>query len=321
MVFSKFLQLLGKSREKSIAEQISGETQLSDDLREQINQLPLESKIELLEAGEQIFNTESWDQFIQQLVHQGFTQQLLQQLKSNSSALKVEAVGVLTKFPAEAVIDDLMELLAFKNEAIRFEATSALIQLNHPLVVQELIKVLNQPKKWIPARVMEIFSSYRELAVPELIKAFDQGDRDMRLRIAEMLTKLPHSAAEVLFRRCLEEADASLRGIGMIGLGELGKGQELLPNLIKAQDVSLRLKALQIMEQAQDPAIYNYYWIALKDENWLVRTKAAETLIERGLLPPEALDRIRASNDNPDLLTEIFEMAGELNQEAFIWKR
>lgn len=321
LVFSKLLKLVSKDKKKSIAEQISSQAHLSEELLSIIAGLSLEEKVELLEAGDTVFNPESWGQFIQQLLKEDFILRLTKGIKSNSQPLAAEKISVLMNFPPAEVIDHLLDLLATKNESIRFEATAILIEINDPLIVQKLIKVLDQPKRWIPARVMEILHSYGELAVQELLAAFTQADQELQVVILTMLTKMSHPTAEPVFRQCLEAEEAEFRGLAAIGLGELGKGQEFLPKIIKDPEASVRLKALQIMEESQDPAVYNYYWIALQDANWLVRSKAAEALIEKGLLPDKAIELIRASKDNPDLLTEIFELAGELNQEAFIWKK
>lgn len=320
MVFSKLRQLMGKGNNKTVADQIKSQPDCTDDILELIDTLPLAEKVTLLKTGENLFSQVGWSKFINHLVNQGFHKQLTEEVKRNGSSLSPEEISVFTKLPASEVVELLVDLLAAKNEFIRFEAADAMIKLQDPLVVTRLLQVLGQPKQWIPARVTEILASYAETATKELIQAFDQAETDTQLLILEMLTQIGHPDAEILFLRCLVQEDPRLRVLAITGLGALGKGNEILTRTIKDIDPVVRLKTVQLLEHSEDPALYNYFWVALLDADWLVRCKAAETLIDRDLLPANVMNLVRESKDNPDVLTEIFKLTGDLNQEAFIWK-
>lgn len=321
LVFSKLLKLVGRGKEKTIAEQIKSQPDGTDELMELIDALPFEDKVGILQTGEALFTPEGWKRFILHLTNQGFPQRFTTEIKRNGSSLSVEFIGSLTKFPTEAVVEVLIDLLATKNEFIRFEATQALINLEDPIVVQRLLRVLGHPKQWIPARVTEILISYSEVAAQEIILAFETADSDTQVLLLEILTTLNDPQAEELFLSCLVREDPRLRSLAITGLGVLGKVEQVIINAIKDPNPSVRLKTVQIMENSEDPSVYNYFWVALLDENWLVRSKAAEALIDRGLLPGEVMQMVRQSRDNPDILPEIFKVTGDLNQGAFIWRK
>jgi HEAT repeat protein len=204
--------------------------------------------VEIDESEKLIRNLGSLDQFMQQIAvreikKRGKVAALSIWIRALSDEnVRVRRLAVKELRKDLSVVGPLIQALGDKDERVRGVATASLIDLE-AVALTALIEVLRVGDKNMRVKIINILGCFYEKApevVPVLVRALDDPDSEIRIRAAIALGNLGEKAPEVIpvLVRALDDPDSEIRIRAAIALGCFyEKAPEVVPVLTRAFDV------------------------------------------------------------------------------------
>ncbi|MEG1501193.1 MAG: HEAT repeat domain-containing protein [Clostridiales bacterium] len=184
----------------------------------------------------------------------------------------------------EALLADLVELLASKHEYIRMYGVDILSKLQDKRVLPYLVAALLQPHSYLPARVGQVFLAYGQDSaslIAELLPYLDGSRKKPFLQIlAEFSVDYPF--ANVL--NCLAEDDDEIRVEAILALANFPY-QQIFPVLESYGDDScwkVRAAIAWVLGNWHFSEGKKYLQRYLHDESFGVRANARAALLQLG---------------------------------------
>ena len=270
-VLMKWDGIMGESlREAIIILGPSGVAELADHLEK----LPDGARCALIDV---------WDS-------EGYLRKYFDQAIKGTLEQRVAAIEILGKLSWAISIYPIMEALGDRNDEVRLAATEALSKIRSPEIIPMLIQALEDPYRYLPARIAEILMSYSDEAVPAMLAALPKLPVQSKVYLIQMLggiedKKIPSVLLEVLYDEVPEVRAASIEALAEQKYFDAAEGMSLLLKDKEWKVRSQAARALGVLGSMQSiPALQE----VLKDEEWWVRTNAEAAIdeinrrIERG---------------------------------------
>lgn len=210
---------------------------------------------------------------------------LIQGLKNENYDVHQKAIDAIGKL-GEKAIEPLIQALKDKNGTVREVALGTLIKIGRP-AINPLIQALKDNdedgRELTVWALREIVDRRDKRAVKTLIQALKDKSLGVRLEASKALVNIGDPAVEPLIQ-VLKHEDFEVRRVTIETLGEIGDNRSLEP-LFQALNQAfedydknnIRETAIRAIGKIKEPSIEPFI-LALKNNNWVVRRFAAETL-------------------------------------------
>jgi HEAT repeat protein len=212
---------------------------------------------------------------------EGYLRKYFEQAVRGATDSKIAAIEILGKLAYIDAVNPLLESLGDRNDEVRLAASEALSKIHSPEVIPILIKALEDPFRFLPARIAEIIMSYGEAAVAGMLAALPNLPIQSKVYIIEMLGSLNNPRIPLILMNELyaNEVEVRTAAIDALGAQNYKPAAEAMTILLKDKEWRIRSKAaksLGIIGSVQSiPSLHEL----LKDGEWWVRTNA-ESAIE-----------------------------------------
>lgn len=225
-------------------------------------------------------SSEVKEQVVKFWENEGYAEQYLNTLEDLDEAGKENVIKFLRIMDSESAILAFMDSMGNKNEGTRMAATEVLRNLKDVRVIQPLINALNEPHKYLPARVAEVLISLGKDAVEPLINALFDLPEQVKGMVIEILEEIGDERATRALIKELTHESAEIRMKAASALGEIGNSEatESLLLLMKDSEWGVRAKAARSLGKIGSERAIPALREAINDEAWWVRTHAQEAL-------------------------------------------
>lgn len=212
---------------------------------------------------------------------EGYLRKYFEQAVRGTQESKIVAIEILGKLNFLDAVNPLLESLGDRNDEVRLAASDALSKIHSPEVIPILIKALEDPFRFLPARTAEVIMSYGEEAVSGMLAALPNLPLQSKIYIIEMLGSLGNPRIPLILMNELyaNEVDVRTAAIDALGVQKYKPAAEAMMLLLKDKEWRIRSKAaktLGIIGSVQSIPILHEL---LKDGEWWVRSNA-ESAIE-----------------------------------------
>lgn len=186
-------------------------------------------------------------------------------------AVRVSALEALGKLGDERAIDPLLSSL-FAREAgieVHLAAATALASFHTPVIAHTFRRVIEDPAlTWLRSAVTFALGQWdREQAVPLLLKALADEDRQVRWRAAEALAKQPDARAIPLLLATLNDEHLAVRCRAIEALGKTGDERVIEPLLkqLASKEKQIRIVAATALSAFHRPEVAQAFLKALRE--------------------------------------------------------
>lgn len=212
---------------------------------------------------------------------EGYLRKYFDQAVKGTSEDKIFAIEILGKLALLQSVYPLLEALGDRNDEVRLAASNALSQVHSLEVVPMLIKALEDPFRFLPARIAEVLISFGEEAVPAMLDALPNLPLQSKVYLIQMLGSISDGRIPSALMKELYAAEAEVRAAAVEALGEqeYQSASEAMTLLLKDKEWKVRSKAARTLGFIGSMQAIPSLQEMLKDEEWWVRTNA-ETAIE-----------------------------------------
>lgn len=212
---------------------------------------------------------------------EGYLRKYFDQATKGTVQEKITAIEILGKLDWIQSVHPLLEALGDKSDEVRMAASEALSKIQAPEVVPLLIKALEDPYRFLPARIAEVLISYGDVAVPAMLEALPDLPIQSKVYIIEMLGGMDDEKISPALMLELRADEPEIRAASIEALGEqmYKPAAEAMSILLKDKDGKVRSKAARTLGLVGSLQYIPSLEDMLKDEEWWVRTNA-ETAIE-----------------------------------------
>lgn len=175
---------------------------------------------------------------------------------------KVRAVNAerLGKIGGSGTAEALFTAMSDKNEEVRMSATTALKKMADPSVAEALVQALQDPYKWLPARIAEVLVALGPAAVPALHRALAEKDSAIRGYIIEILGEIGDHTSALPLNQALQDKNANIRLQAARALGRIGQSCSVQPliGLLEDPEVKVKVQAIRSLGEIGDPEAVQY---------------------------------------------------------------
>ena len=131
-----------------------------------------------------------------QTLHYGWEAYFLTDLNGRDRKKKLIALEVLGCLGGDKSFWPLMNALASGDDELSFSGTAALVNLEAPSQLKNLVFAFREPKKWPPARVAEILLSKGSAIVPLLKRELSEGNEESKRLVIELISEMELQGGE-----------------------------------------------------------------------------------------------------------------------------
>jgi len=235
----------------------------------------------LAEASQKI-SAELWQEIRRRLKSLDRDREFIDLLLHEEVEVRSSAAEVLGHLCFPGASQALLEALTDKNDAVRMAASRALAEIKDPKLADSLVASLQQPERWLPARVAEVLVALGEHAVEPLLKAIPHFEGEAHL-IAEILGEIGDPRAVPHLTELLGKSySARVRAAAAEALGKINSA-EVIPALKKAlrdEAWEVRSRVVNALGRTGNPQVIPLLEEALKDAEWNVRASAEAAMEE-----------------------------------------
>lgn len=180
----------------------------------------------------------------------------------------------------QGLIDEYINALASNKEGERIAAAGVLIKLKDKRVLPRLVKALEQPDKYLPARVAEVLTALEEDTAEHLSAVLSEMPEKTKSLCIDILQEIRDERTSEALIRELANGSAEIRKKAAAALGEVGstRAVDSLILLMKDTDGGVRSWAAKALGQIGIPSAIPVLKQAESDEDWCVRVNAKEAL-------------------------------------------
>lgn len=175
---------------------------------------------------------------------------------------KVRAINAerLGQIGGRGAAEALFTAMSDKNEEVRMSATAALKKLADPSIAEALVNALQDPYKWLPARVAEVLVALGPTTVPALHRALEVKDAAVRGYIMEILGEIGDHTSALPLNQALQDSNANIRLQAARALGRIGQSCSILPlvGLLEDPEVKVKVQAIRSLGEIGDPEAAKY---------------------------------------------------------------
>lgn len=130
------------------------------------------------------------------VLQQGWEAYFLTDLYSQDRKKRMKAIEILGCLGGEKSFWPLMEMLASQDAELSFSGTAALMDLEAPAQLRNLVLAFREPRKWPPARVAEVLLKKGPAVRPLLKKELTEGNEESKRLTADLLTEMELEGGE-----------------------------------------------------------------------------------------------------------------------------
>lgn len=216
---------------------------------------------------------------------QALTEKYMVELSCANDQRRITAAENLGDIGAIQAIEPLMEIMSAKKEEVSMAAARALSKIKDDKVLEELVKALANPDKWLPARVAEVIIAHGQLSVPILLRFLaETDDPTVKANYIEILGEIKDLQSVPALISELNSFYPEVRVKSALALGNI-KDKRAVENLIKKtedKEGSVRAIAARSLGKIKDSQAIGALQKLLYDQEWNVRINAIEALGEFG---------------------------------------
>jgi len=175
-------------------------------------------------------------------------------LQDPNFTIQEMAASILAAIGDNRVIDPLIGALLSPDWIVRMYAARALARIRAPEAVETLVLLLQDTVKAVREEAASAIVALGEKSIPSLLKALDNPDWRVRLRVVEAMgmVKLPF-AIEPLLSLLSHDPDTAVRQDAARALGEIGD-RRAVPGLLTALDqTKIRTPVIEALGNIGDP--------------------------------------------------------------------
>ncbi len=217
-----------------------------------------------------IFDGAQRDHLLALAEHVGLTEDLLTDLESRRTGVRLDAATGLARLASPALIGPLTDALDDESPEVRVQVAQALARIGDPESVPRIIRRMNLEEAWSARLMADALVTFGSVAVPAMA--------------AEVLIAGPEIEGGA------RHLPALVRALGAIGDPS---SEPALLQALQADDAIVRLRAAEALGRAGSPRSVDALLRSLHDGDWRVRSKAAEALGSQGEL--RAIEPLRSA--------------------------
>jgi len=233
---------------------------------------------------------------------------LIDATRDKDENIAFHATQGLRKHKDPRAIPRLAELLKHENENIAYEAQTALINLNNPLVVQELYAICHdiENTEATLCLALGVLGNYQDPDATEpLIDGLERDSEPVKLASAYAMAvcKSPETVAPLV--AALSDKATKVRSAAAWALGCIGDKQAVEPLIaaLKDKEEKVRISSIAALSKINDPAAVDPILAMLSEESDDIR-KSAVTALGK-LKDPRAVDPLIALTSEKKVSFEI----------------
>ena len=161
--------------------------------------------------------------------------ELINGLKNSNVQVRLGSISLLTDLKATAAVEPLMELVQQDKEtSVRRVAVTALVAIGDARALPSLVAALGDSDSSVRNTARNAMKSFKELAIPELLKGLKHEKKEVRSGAAGVLGEMKAVAGvEALMEVVQTDKEGEVRGAAVRALGSIGDVRAL-PVLVEA---------------------------------------------------------------------------------------
>jgi len=205
-----------------------------------------------------------------------------------AAAEALQAVG-------QAAVPGVIHALQHGDENMRRTAAEVLGGIRAEQAIPALIEALGDPSEYVILAAMDALKTCGEIAVLPLMRAYFNGNSNLRLALGKVLLKMAELARPQLLT-ALKQGTPAAREQTVHLISQSGEAWTIAPlaSLLDDPNVSLRYLAVQGLSRAGQVEVVPHLLHAAADENDYVQREAVK-----------ALEHIRQDVKDPTILRQI----------------
>lgn len=219
---------------------------------------------------------------------------LVKALEHDNYLIRKEAARSLKKVGDERAVESLIKSLKYENwqseftllTSVREFSAEALGIIGDERAVQPLIQAMNEDVdeevRWKSAWALGQIRD--DSAIDALIEAMNSDSWRVRENAAKSLGNIGDKKALQPLINALDDKEWRVRKVVAVSLGKLADEKAVKPLLktLNDDDADVQRKTIEALEKMGDSAFQPLMDLFEKEENWYIRTKAAEVLGDIG---------------------------------------